>query len=144
MKKLLLVVVLVLLVSAVSFAQTSTVPLQITNATVLSNTAAAAYVSPLGGTPSGATLEGVYILKSYSTYTIDTQAAFGAACPTVKVYRVTAEGTQDVFAIDGRSFSCAGDVMTVQSVGAGHYVFYSFGSSDAANAAPKQLKGGAL
>ncbi len=144
MKKLMLVVVLVLLVSAVSFAQSSTAPVQITNATCLSASGSAAYVAPLGGTPAGSTLESVCILKSYSTYTVDTQAVFGSACSAVKVYRVTAEGSQDVFAVDGRSFSCAGNSMTVQSVGAGHYVFYSFGSSDAANAAPKQLKAGKL
>ncbi len=110
-------------------AQSAT-PTATTTLTLLSPADALAWKNiPYNG-PLGGFQLGVGHATGYTWYSIDTLATFQRSCAFVRVYRVTPFGDLIL-----HPSSCAGDVMTFQSVGTGHYIFYSFDSVSAAQLA---------
>ncbi len=112
-----------------------------------------------GAIPLNASVLGVAYLTGFDTYTFDLGTVAGlsmnttagqaapaeatadpslgalADCGLVRVYKVSAEGSQDLWP----QVSCAGNALSIVAGGTGHYILYSFNNQTAVNDAPLSL-----
>jgi len=112
-----------------------------------------------GAIPLNASVLGVAYLTGFDTYTFNLGAVAGlsmnttagqavaaeatadpslsalAACGLVRVYKVSSEGSQDLWT----QVSCDGDTLSVVAGGTGHYILYTFNNQTAVNGAPQTL-----
>lgn len=112
-----------------------------------------------GAVPLNASVLGVAYLTGFDTYTFDlsniaslrvnttagqlipaeatADPAMGslADCGLVRVYKVSSEGSQDLWT----QVSCEGELLSVVAGGTGHYILYTFNNQSAVNSAPETL-----
>lgn len=98
------------------------------NCTALTPAQAVAFVTPLGGVPSGATLLAVYLCTGFGTNLVgDTESLFNVDCSTeISIYKVENNGQQGAWTVPGRV--CNGDILSLRTEGTGHYILYGLGS----------------
>lgn len=111
-----------------------------------------------GAVPLNASVLGVAYLTGFDTYTFDLSTVAGlnlntarqaaapeatldpsfsalANCGLVRVYKVSSQGSQDLWP----QVSCTGNTLSVVAGGTGHYILYTFNSQNAVNNAPETL-----
>jgi hypothetical protein len=82
----------------------------------------------------GAFFLGVAKTTGFTDYVIPTRDAFRFSCDFIRVYRVTPFGDLILHPSE-----CGNDVMSFESVGTGHYIFYVFNTKFAAQHAPQDI-----
>jgi hypothetical protein len=110
-----------------------------------------------GAVPLNARVLGVAYLTGFDTYSFDlstvrglnmgtnmsvaaeatadpSMAAF-ADCGLVRVYKVSSQGSQDIWP----NVSCTGSTLSIVAGGDGHYILYAFASVNAVTTAPETL-----
>lgn len=110
-----------------------------------------------GAVPLDASVLGVAYLTGFDTYSFDLSTVRGlnmgtnmsvaaeatadpsmamlADCGLVRVYKVSSQGSQDIWP----NVSCTGTTLSVVAGGDGHYILYAFNNANALTAAPETL-----
>ena len=102
--------------------------------------------------PFGATRVGVLYFTGFGTQTVDLSqfgvgstnntadadagtTGSGVNCANLRVYKVSFEGTQDLW----NNYSCSGNMMMLRTEGRGHYILYRFSDAGSAAGAPNAI-----
>jgi len=146
---LLVVLILTILPSFVSFAQTfqpsvppATAP-TVPNCTALAPADALVVVNRLGGAPVNSELLAVYVCTGFNINAIgNTEDLFGYDCSTgITFYKVESTGRQGLWDVPNKI--CSGDQLSLRTGGTGHYIVYGTDIVQIPTGFPVVIVGGA-